>query len=1724
MLRGIHKLCDKANWDETRILLRKGYARSASSQSGGWGDWTPLHLACKRDPPEDVILDLIEAAPSALEKFDVYSRLPIHYAVESGLSIEILYALFNACPSSIRATDSEGRTPLHLSLTMSGKPASPQQKHQRAYPSVEEVQILLDTDGVIAKTFDNNGNLPLHYVCDNINNFSEEIVRILVKSYAPSVIEGNEAGLIPLHQVLKVSERSYPTASLVKLLVDDEGVVARTLDDDGNLPLHYFCNNANSNSEEVIRIMVKACPPTVLEKNSNGYTPLHQVILNSNVRPPTLELVKLLMAVSEVATVEDIDGHLPLHCACRVSLSCHVLLEILNGCTDATSIQSRDGRYPLEILEEQRDNIYTDDELSDFNVKSDMLFAHNPNILPYQTDSERLGRIGMQICSDISEIGALSETSLLVWTWMCAFPDENDPESLYSSLIANIITCVGVSHARILASLKSIEGTPIHQVAAPKTSRFLKSYLHFADNYEFESCPPLEKTPTSLTLHAKDFREKREGDGNRVHHNHYHDDVVIKFMIDRAEYEREIRLHSQIVLSRFHKTPVVPILNTYDMDRIGKQKETAGDLAFARDIEEQAELGLSQYRYACVKPKIGDSLHSLIQNDSSALDIKKCLYHVGSALKCLHDNGIFYGEIGMTSIVTMGSSFVFSDLTTATSSTKDFYGARFSSGFLPPEMIMKLNSKKSLSRYDAYWKTVIEDAKTFKLLFDDDILFISDQVNSFLSSERDENCSTFMILWNRIISNSTLWKKIQPQLFNESSYVIKCLKIDEITGIPYPHLKLPYKLVRSSESFDAWMFGLLLYELCSGEALFPVNKRNDLVNGEDIAQIHDWDNNSSYAAKKYAKIDDPIARDLLRELLVPENRRPRLNDALEHPFFYSGDRADKAFKQISLDIVRREEIEARKLKEKEQRKREYVRGKRIKDNWLREHTSTISQITHDTSLKMDCSTWNQWKTIYPKLKESICPTAFVILPYKLASSKGDISIVSDRERERACRFGILLASVTNAATLASEISQHSQSEREKANNELKVNEYTNMNKAALAYAEINVVDICQGIIIRARNAENILCDILSGMVTNPESVANILVCDKLENIVNISACQEVASKARDTGKAFNVLIRDDALDHNKISKQLVNEKYESLLGSDFCSESISHKINVERALFGLIKDFVEDPATASKEILKVKTEELINLLLVSKKLYFYLLDEMTNAPVYSQHYPCTIECSSATLRILVPSMRVCLKSSCVTNMAYGLATLVGIKKGNIPVKWKKINLYSAGKFDPATITNEFNIFQEVINEICHISESDKPEKNIFQQYVEHLSKFDPNSDYGNLHRIFGPNGLVVWTTLEEKEEIIWRYNCSQKEFISRKIVDEIKSLDDLWGDAIERSDEGLNIWCNNDLIAVGNKKAASINTNSIFFTCMDKKLPPVKPTSEKISLRSDSAPSSFNICVNNQILAKSNKLINLTPSNTISQLLSRNLELLERREKKFSSALSMMHSTPFARCRKEKKSPSCSHRSFKKSKGRDKDDKRLSLMAKSTPSEYIQKLSSISSESRIRVQSTFVFKATPPLKHEGIPHNSINQKWHEDKEFINGNKSFEKALQSEVSVAMQNLRIGKSPPPMRKLCGSVEFHEKLIADNFEAINILDSPTRGTTPIQNGNSFPITYDNRMEKENFSHGGMNIVNSSRHNLQAESLQNFHQQMKQACDVGNIISDQHMMGASNSSYIYE
>ena len=558
MLRGLHKLCDKGNWDETAICLKTASGRANAQDKGGWGDWSPLHLACKRNPPQEIVRSLIEAAPQMIECTDMYQRYPIHHAAEWGANLGVIDVLCRANPQTVKAIDIDGRTPLHLSILGSNK-ESQQRRHS---PSVGEIKRLLNGKG-IAKIEDKAGNLPLHCACANIELMLEDSLVLLVDAYKEALTTRNQEGQTPLHLALQKCTEQNPSWNVFSMLLGD----------------------------------------------------------------------------GKVTKMKNADGCLPLHLACKKYAPFEILDELLLQNKEGASIKDSNGLYPLEILEQMRSIMASPEEIEELNYKSDLLFAHFPDISPFREEYDRIQRLEGLITYEAQNSESLSDVGKMLWIWICTSPNR-DHNALYSGCIERIVReCENDGNAmNILLNTKTEQGVHIRDCINPKRCAVLQPFLRFLDKYKVEkSVNIFHIGQTTSFVDAKDFSVV--GDAT---------DVLFNFMTYRDNFIRGKFIHD-LVFKAIPLTsgyePIVPILQSFDMDRIGTGDEQSCDREFCMQLKSQEDVppSVRSFRYAFVIPKGKNTLDEVMRHQSFTHKEKfDVTLKIANALQCLHEKSKFF--------------------------------------------------------------------------------------------------------------------------------------------------------------------------------------------------------------------------------------------------------------------------------------------------------------------------------------------------------------------------------------------------------------------------------------------------------------------------------------------------------------------------------------------------------------------------------------------------------------------------------------------------------------------------------------------------------------------------------------------------------------------------------------------------------------------------------------------------------------------------------------------------------------------------------------------------------------------------------------------------------------------------------------------------------------------------------------------------------------------------
>ena len=381
--------------------------------------------------------------------------------------------------------------------------------------------------------------------------------------------------------------------------------------------------------------------------------------------------------------------------------------------------------------------------------------------------------------------------------------------------------------------------------------------------------------------------------------------------------------------------------------------------------------------------------------------------------------GIIHGCLNLSNIVRIRATLAFTDLSGAIMSSEqgvfaESFGGisqEYKSALLPPEMLYRINvseDKNLLLQYETYWSHLLSDARDMKLFTPDDIKII-DQVLRLLLSKRDTvrtevghstplrvsmkstnsneernedwrhflsdslidmtvddlpdllstsaSLSQFFNSWEMMKKNAKLWSKFCPRLSpgGRFAYIIKCF---DDSGKKPDHDLLPYDLISATESIDVWAFGNLLFTMMSGRTLFHQTQEGNLANTWAFEQLYSWSEGMA-REEIMSGIDDPLAQDLLIQILAQENERISCMDqVLEHPFF--GPSSD---------------VEAQKIMKKHSKeKNAHELNSQSQIHLLKQKRAIIS-------MEKTC------KIVFDRLDDIMVPTRFIVLPYLLEWDK-----------------------------------------------------------------------------------------------------------------------------------------------------------------------------------------------------------------------------------------------------------------------------------------------------------------------------------------------------------------------------------------------------------------------------------------------------------------------------------------------------------------------------------------------------------------------------------------------------------------------------------------------------------------------------------------------------------------------------------------------------------------
>jgi len=160
-------------------------------------------------------------------------------------------------------------------------------------------------------------------------------------------------------------------------------------------------------------------------------------------------------------------------------------------------------------------------------------------------------------------------------------------------------------------------------------------------------------------------------------------------------------------------------------------------------------------------------------------------------------------------------------------------------------------------------------------------------------------------------------------------------------------------------------------------------------------------------------------------------------------------------------------------------------------------------------------------------------------------------------------------------------------------------------------------------------------------------------------------------------------------------------------------------------------------------------KEPFKSLLDKKKLYFYLVDELTGEPVRGDGYPIVLTEPSELVSKLVPVMQVGLHAMSVYNGVAGVARMFVPALPTVPEKWREGAQSSVELLKQKSSVEKFGAIHE------KVEAKDETNETVRGASLRELEAFfaekDASKGYAGLRRIGDPSdGTAIWTVVADE--------------------------------------------------------------------------------------------------------------------------------------------------------------------------------------------------------------------------------------------------------------------------------------------------------------------------------------------------------------------------------------
>jgi len=328
----------------------------------------PVHIGGGFRSPEFCRV-LIDAYPESERIADATSSLPLHWACmrNTVATVEYLYKVY---PDAINHAATNGHYPIHDAIRRMSYSDNATDKRRDPKNAIEIVKFLLECNSNVASQEDSKGRRLLIWACrinyDNSNldaDAAVELIKVICDACPEPVRnEDNNNGRLPLHYLCKAKTEDETVAlEQLKFLVHRYPESIRHADNYGCLPIHLACMGK---SPEFCLVLIEAYPGSERIADHHGALPLH-IACKQNTVATVEYFYKLYPDAINHATAQ---GIYPIHGAIiglrhrESPIAAVDIVQFLLGCDPTVKLQKFRGFQSLLHVACKRE--YTDSNMN----------------------------------------------------------------------------------------------------------------------------------------------------------------------------------------------------------------------------------------------------------------------------------------------------------------------------------------------------------------------------------------------------------------------------------------------------------------------------------------------------------------------------------------------------------------------------------------------------------------------------------------------------------------------------------------------------------------------------------------------------------------------------------------------------------------------------------------------------------------------------------------------------------------------------------------------------------------------------------------------------------------------------------------------------------------------------------------------------------------------------------------------------------------------------------------------------------------------------------------------------------------------------------------------------------------------------------------------------------------------------------------------------------------